>query len=138
MRRPSHSLLCALALTGAVFACVPGRAQNAPYINGGIGRGEVRQIEKEQADYNLHLTFSEGPKNDYVTHVVLRIADERGRTVLALDDAGPLTNVMLAPGTYSVSTRYAGSEKTQKVTVGSNKPTELNLHYPGNASGAGH
>lgn len=135
MRRPSHSMLSALALAGVMLASAPAWAQNAPYINGGIGRGEVRQIEKDQADYNLHLTFSEGPKNDYVTHVVLRIADERGRTVLALDDAGPLTHVMLQPGTYSVSTRYAGDEKTQKVTVGSNKPTEMNLHYPGSPSG---
>lgn len=137
MRCLPQPLLSALALAGAMLAGAPGWAQNAPYINGGIGRGEVRQIEGQQADYSLHLTFSEGPKNDYVTHVVLRIADERGRTVLALDDAGPLTNVMLSPGTYSVSTRYAGDEKTQKVTVGSNKPTELNLHYPGKAPATG-
>lgn len=138
MRRQHHLLRSAIVLAGAMLAGAPGWAQNAPYINGGIGRGEVRQIEKDQADYSLHLTFSEGPKNDYVTHVVLRIADERGRTVLALDDAGPLTHVMLAPGTYSVSTRYGGDEKTQKVTVGATKPTELNLHYPGNASATGH
>lgn len=138
MRRQSHCLRSAIALATVMLAGAPSWAQNAPYINGGIGRGEVRQIEQDQADYSLHLTFSEGPKNDYVTHVVLRIADERGRTVLALDDAGPLTNVMLQPGTYSVSTRYAGEEKTQKVTVGSSKPTALNLHYPGNASATGH
>lgn len=137
MRRPHHSLRSALMLAGLMLASAPGWAQNAPYINGGIGRGEVHQIESQQADYNLHLTFSEGPKNDYVTHVVLRIADSRGRTVLALDDAGPLTNVMLPAGTYSVSTRYAGDEKTQKVTVGSGRPTELNLHYPGSAPAAG-
>jgi hypothetical protein len=104
-------------------------AANVPYINGGIGRGEVKHIEAQQDAYNLRLTFSEGPKNDYVTNVVLRIADSQGRTVLALDDAGPLTQVKLAPGRYSVSTRYGDNERTQAVEVRAGAPSELNLHY---------
>jgi hypothetical protein len=130
-------LLAGLALIGTALASTSAWTQNAPYINGGIGRGEVRQIEGQEAGYNLHMTFSEGPSNAYVTNVVLRIADSSGRTVLALDDAGPLTNVKLPPGTYSVSTRYGGNEKTQKVTVPAGKPVELNLHYPHGPKAAG-
>ena len=127
-------LLTTLALAGAAMAGLPCWAQNAPYVSGGIGRGEVRKIEGMEAGYNLQMTFSEGPRNAYVTNVVLRIADSGGRTVLALDDAGPLTNVKLPPGTYSVSTRYGSNEKTQKVTVPAGKPVELNLHYPASGS----
>ena len=133
---PKH-LLSTLALAASTLPVTSPWAQNAPYITGGIGRGEVRQIEGQEAGYNLHLTFSEGPNNAYVTNVVLRIADSSGRTVLALDDAGPLTNVKLPPGTYSVSTRYGSNEKTQKVAVPAGKPVELNLHYPQGPQAAG-
>ena len=120
--------LCTLTLLGATTAVWSATAE-VPYINGGIGRGEVKHIEANQSEYNLRLTFSEGPKNDYVTNVVLRIADAKGHTVLALDDAGPLTQVKLAPGRYSVSTRYAENERTQAVEVRAGTPAELNLHY---------
>ena len=137
MPRIHRNILTTLALAGAALAGAPSWAQNAPYVSGGIGRGEVRQIEGMEAGYNLHMTFSEGPSNAYITNVVLRIADSRGRTVLALDDAGPLTNVKLPPGTYSVSTRYGQSERTQKVEVPAGKPVQLNLHYPRNGQAAG-
>jgi hypothetical protein len=137
MSHTAKHLLRIVALTASTLAVTSPWAQNAPYINGGIGRGEVRQIEGQEAAFNLHLTFSEGPSNAYVTNVVLRIADGRGRTVLALDDAGPLTNVKLPPGTYSVSTRYGSHEKTQKITVPAGKPVELNLHYPQGPQAAG-
>lgn len=135
-RTPKH-LLSIFSMAASTLAVTSPWAQNAPYINGGIGRGEVNQIEGREAGYNLHMTFSEGPGNAYVTNVVLRIADSGGRTVLALDDAGPLTNVKLPPGTYSVSTRYGSNEKTQKVTVPAGKPVELNLHYPHGPQAAG-
>ena len=129
---PRHARLArhlgALALLGTALAGWATTAE-VPYINGGIGRGEVKRIEANQADYNLRLSFSEGPKNDYVTNVVLRIADSQGHTVLALDDAGPLTQVKLAPGRYSVSTRYGDNERTQAVEVRAGAPSELNLHY---------
>lgn len=117
-----------LVLLGTAMASWAATAE-VPYINGGIGRGEVKRIEANQTDYNLRLTFSEGPKNDYVTNVVLRIADSQGHTVLALDDAGPLTQVKLAPGRYSVSTRYGDNERNQAVEVRAGVPSELNLHY---------
>ncbi len=120
--------LCALTLLGTAVSGWAATAE-VPYINGGIGRGEVKRIEANQGDYNLRLTFSEGAKNDYVTNVVLRIADARGHTVLALDDAGPLTQVKLPPGRYSVSTRYAENERTQTIEVRAGTPAELNLHY---------
>lgn len=125
---PLARSLCALTLLGTA-AGVWAITAEVPYINGGIGRGEVKHIEANQSDYNLRLTFSEGPKNDYVTNVVLRIADAQGHTVLALDDAGPLTQVKLSPGRYSVSTRYAENERTQTVDVRAGTPAELNLHY---------
>ncbi|WP_374565094.1 hypothetical protein [Ideonella sp.] len=48
--------------------------------------------------------------------------------VLVLDDAGPLTQVKLAPGRCSVGTRYGDHERTQAVEVRAGAPSELNLH----------
>lgn len=126
----SPRLPAALALAAAAsLAAPPARAEPA-YISGGIGQQESELIESRQADYNLHMVFSEGPKNNYVTNVTLRIADSRGRTVLALDDAGPLTNVALPPGRYSVSTRYGPHERIHAIDVKAGTPVDLYLHYP--------
>lgn len=126
----SRRLPAALALVSVTwFAAPPAQAEPA-YISGGIGQQESQLIESQQAGYNLHMVFSEGPKNNYVTNVTLRIADSRGRTVLALDDAGPLTNVALPPGHYSVSTRYGPHERVHAIDVKAGTPVDLYLHYP--------
>jgi len=135
-RAPAAGAL-ALAST-ALFATLALAAPGEPaFISGGVGQDEEQYIEAQQSAYNLHMVFSEGPKNAYVTNVVLRIADARGRTVLALDDAGPLTNVKLPPGRYSVSTRYGNNERVHSVVVKPGTPVDLFVHYPADPTSAG-
>jgi hypothetical protein len=118
----------AAAVTLAVQAAEP--RGDAPYVSGGIGEQEVQQIESQEGAFNVRMVFSEGPKNDYVANVTLRIADNQGHTVLALDDAGPLTNVRLPPGRYSVSTRYGSQERRHVIDVKPGTPVDLFMHYP--------
>jgi hypothetical protein len=134
--RPSRNA-AVLACAGLLAAlALPARADPA-FISGGIGQQEIDHIESQQGAYNLHMVFSEGPKNAYVANVTLRIADSAGRTVLALDDAGPLTNVKLPPGRYSVSTRFGEHERVHTVVVKPGTPVDLFFHYPSDMQSAG-
>jgi hypothetical protein len=137
MRTVPHSftrpfvLLAAVAAASTALAVQAAAPQGeAPYVSGGIGEQEVRQIESQEGAFNVRMVFSEGPKNDYVANVTLRIADNQGHTVLALDDAGPLTNVRLPPGRYSVSTRYGSQERRHVIEVKPGTPVDLFMHYP--------
>lgn len=129
LARPLLVLAAAAAAAGLPAHAAPAQG-DAPYVSGGIGEQEARQIEAQEGAYNVRMVFSEGPKNDYVANVTLRIADAKGHTVLALDDAGPLTNVRLPPGRYSVSTRYGSQERRHVIDVKPGTPVDLFMHYP--------
>lgn len=122
--------LAAVAAAATTTLAVQAAESNPPYVSGGIGEDEVQQIESQEGAFNVRMVFSEGPKNDYVANVTLRIADARGHTVLALDDAGPLTNVRLPPGRYAVSTRYGAQERRHVIDVKQGTPVDLFMHYP--------
>ena len=68
--------------------------------------------------YSLRMEFSERRDGEFVTDVNLAISDPKGRTVFALPSAGPMTDIMLPPGTYRVSASYEGKTETQEVAVG--------------------
>lgn len=132
-QRLAHPLVALAAVAAAAAAWTARAAEppgDAPYVSGGIGEQEVRKIESQEGAFNVRMVFSEGPKNDYVANVTLRIADSQGHTVLALDDAGPLTNVRLPPGRYSVSTRYGSQERRHVIDVKPGTPVDLFMHYP--------
>lgn len=104
-------------------------AQGVSWVNGGIGSDEARQIESEAGRYNLRLVFSEGRTNQFATDVHLRISDPAGRPVLALNDAGPLTDVQLPPGRYQVDCRFGSLQQHHSVELRPGQPTNLYLHF---------
>lgn len=53
------------------------------YLSGGIGLDESTALQQTKG-YNLHLTFSTGPANQYVSNVDLVIQTESGKPVLSL------------------------------------------------------
>jgi hypothetical protein len=128
--RPLLALAAAAVASTAQAVSAAEPQGDAPYVSGGIGEQEVQKIESQEGAFNVRMVFSEGPKNDYVANVTLRIADNQGHTVLALDDAGPLTNVRLPPGRYSVSTRYGSQERRHVIDVKAGTPVDLFMHYP--------
>lgn len=127
---------CALALAAVLGASL---AQAAPqavqaaagisYVNGGIGSDEARQIESQARGYNLRLVFSEGRTNEFAADVHLRITGQDGRPVLALKDAGPLTDVRLPPGRYQVDCRFGDQQQHHSVELHEGQPTNLYLHF---------
>lgn len=111
-------------------AVVRSAVDGHPYQNGGIGTDEVRAMQGHGSRYDLHLSFSEGARNAWVTDVRLAISPARGRPVFALKRAGPLTDVDLPAGRYLVVADSGGVERTGSVAVKPGAPARLNLHWP--------
>jgi hypothetical protein len=98
------------------------------YLSGGVGEDEARAIQQAQG-YNLHMTFSTGPKDEYVPDVNLVIQKNPGSPVLTLSEAGPLVYVQLPPGKYTVVATRNGEERRDMAEVGSGAARNLVFHW---------
>ena len=114
------ALLCAAApLAMAQDMASPVRTSGGmAYVNGGFGDDEAATIRQTGPNYSLRMQFSREHNSEFVAGVDLAVQDQAGRTVFALPSAGPLTDVMLPPGSYQVSASYHGRTETQQISVG--------------------
>jgi len=72
-----------------------------------------------------------GRMHDRRAVLALEIDELHGHRVLALDDAGPLVDVALAPGTYHVNTAFAGRRRRYTVTLAPGAAFDLHLRRGG-------
>ncbi|WP_415772775.1 carboxypeptidase regulatory-like domain-containing protein [Pseudomonas sp. LB3P38] len=98
------------------------------YLSGGVGEDESKAIQ-QTTGYNLHMTFSTGPKDEYVPDVNLIIQKTPGQPVLTLSEAGPLVYVQLPPGKYTVIATRNGEERRDTADVGSGAARNLVFHW---------
>lgn len=120
----------ASALTSAAPVNIQrGDLDGHAYQSGGYGEGEEHAIEQAAKDYALHITTSVGPHNEYTGPVKLQIENKAGQSVFALDGAGPLTNVNLAPGAYRVKATYGKTERVAAVVIKPGAHQVLHLHW---------
>jgi hypothetical protein len=98
------------------------------YLSGGVGEDESKAIQ-QTTGYNLHMTFSTGPKDEYVPDVNLVIQKNPGSPVLTLSEAGPLVYVQLPPGKYTVVATRNGEERRDTAEVGSGAARNLVFHW---------
>lgn len=75
---------------------VPQQQNGIAYLSGGIGLDESRAIQ-QVTGYNLHLTFSVGPQNQYTSDVDVAIENAQGHSLLSLAGVGPIVYVQLPP-----------------------------------------
>lgn len=124
----------ALLGTSAAFAgsadIARGTLHGHAYQNGGISKEQVADLAHHLNNYNLRLTFSEGKHNAYVTGLKLDIRDAAGKHVFDLADAGPLTDLQLAPGHYRVVADFGGVKRSASVEVKAGEPAAVYLHWP--------
>lgn len=135
--RTTRSLLggtAALLLGAAAWASPAVHAQTPQYVTGGIGHEQAREMQRRAGHYDVRMTFSEGRHNAYAAGVKVRIANEQGKRVLALKDAGPLTDVQLPPGNYRVQARFGGMQRVEHIQVAHGKPVDLFVHFPHDAA----
>jgi hypothetical protein len=124
----SALLLGGALATGSAFAAPPaGTARDdlsvqvesgISYLNGGIGADEQDQMRRDAHRWPLRMTFSEGRAGAFVADARVRIMNRAGKSVFAVDGAGPLTYVKLAPGDYRVTAEHQGKTLTRDAHVG--------------------
>lgn len=79
--------------------------------------------------YNLHMTFSTGPSNEYVPDVRVAIQGPKGHEVLTLNEAGPIVLTRLPAGKYVVVTERNGRELRYAVDLSGGGVRTLNIHW---------
>lgn len=142
LRRASVGALAAVLLVAA--AAPAARAQDksnelilletarvVTYINGGVSKEEESYMRRIARDWPLRMIFSERKDNEFVADVNLSIVDARGAPVLLLNDAGPMTYVMLPPGKYRISATFHGITESRDVTLDGKQGQDVYFHWKG-------
>lgn len=73
----------------------------------------------------------DGPRSERAP-LSLEIQDLQGNRLLALDNAGALIDVALAPGTYHVTTELAGTRRRYTIALERGASFDLHLRPGGN------
>lgn len=98
------------------------------YVTGGIGDDEKQAIQESQADYNLHV-MSASTDGAFVGDAHVIITRKNGAEVEEMLNvvAGPLLNVKLPDGTYTLDATLGAQKKHQVFTV-TRKGKPANIH----------
>jgi hypothetical protein len=128
----ARSVGAQLAAVLMAVVVVPHAAELASpvYLNGGIGKDDVRRMETASSGYPLRLEFSAGKDHEFLADAQVRITDLHGRTVFEHADAGPILLVKLPPGDYRVTaTATGGRTEEQTVKIGRGSPARVYFHW---------
>ena len=148
MMKTIHSLMLSGTVFGILLGLTPGvlqAANEAPidmsavqlepqqqngiaYLSGGIGLDESLAI-KQTKGYNLHMTFSQGPGNEYLASIDVDIKTQGGRSVLSLKQVGPFVYVKLPAGKYLIAIGNDGNNQSRTVVVGEKSTRDVNFHW---------
>lgn len=110
------ALAQAPAMPGAAPPPAAQRSGGVEYLNGGAGEEERAAMTAARAAYSLRIVFSQ-PGGAYV--VADQVAVSRGgNRLIGVDKAGPFLMLKLAPGEYTVDTRYLGRTERRRLRVG--------------------
>jgi hypothetical protein len=104
-------------------------ADGIPYMSGGIGLGERKDLRQMEKKYNLKLVFALDSGN-YLALVDVLIKDASGNKVLDVTSQGPWFYVKLPEGSYTVQvTTMRGKTQSRKVQVPSQGRKEVNFTW---------
>ncbi|BAV72407.1 hypothetical protein PCAU_0198 [Pseudomonas chlororaphis subsp. aurantiaca] len=106
----------------------PQQQNGITYVAGGIGLDESRTLLQTKG-YNLHMTFSVGPENKYTSDVDLAIQNLQGKSVLTLNQVGPIVFVQLPAGKYQIVATRDGHTERNTVDMKAAGVRDLNLHW---------
>lgn len=106
----------------------PQEQNGITYLSGGIGLDESEAF-KQVTGYNLHMTFSAGPQDKYLSNVDVVIQTADGRSLLSLNQVGPIVYVKLPADKYSIIARQNGQEQRGSVDLKATEVGTVNLHW---------
>jgi hypothetical protein len=98
------------------------------YLAGGIGQDEANAMRHTQG-YDLHVELSTGPEGKFQSGATVDIQNAQGKSLLSVQDVGPLLYVQLPPGQYKVIGQADGTTVQQQVTVNGKAPAMVNLNW---------
>ena len=105
-------------------------ADGIPYMSGGIGLGERKDLRQMEKKYNLKLVFALDD-GKYLALVDVLIEDASGNKLLEATSQGPWFYAKLPEGTYSVTaTTMQGKTKKRQVQVGRQDRKEVTFTWP--------
>jgi hypothetical protein len=106
----------------------PQEQNGISYLTGGIGQDESQAMQQTKG-YNLHMTFSTGAGNEYLSGIDLVIQTVKGQTLLSLSQKGPFVYVKLPADQYLVVATFNGHEERRTVTLDGKSTGTLNFHW---------
>lgn len=106
-------------------------AQKPAYLTGGISEEDEMHMKQIAGQWPLRLIFSERKDNEFVAGVKLKVVDAKDKTVLALDDAGPMTYAKVPGGKYIVTATFHGKTEVRAADVDSKKGGDVYFHWKG-------
>jgi hypothetical protein len=109
---------------------VRGTLDGHRYQTGGAGMDQRAQMARNAKGYDLRLSASEGRRHSALAGAAMDVYDARGKDVLSLKHAGPLTDVQLPAGRYRVVARAGDMTREGKVHVTPGHMAHLNLNFP--------
>lgn len=112
----------------SVVQLVPQEQNGITYLSGGVGQDESDAIQQIKG-YNLHMTFSTGPNNKYVSAVDVVIQTEKGRSIVSLSQVGPIVYVKLPADKYLIIATQNGRETRGTVVLEGTSTGTVNLHW---------
>lgn len=103
-------------------------AGNISYVSGGIGDESLDQLGSVAREFNLKLVFAL-KTGDYVSDVMVSVADAKGKTLLETTSEGPWLMLKLPAGNYQVAATLAGKTIKRQIAVGKGKLRTVDFRW---------
>ncbi len=133
MRKPAIQLsigMLVLLLAAPVAPMSDGKtAQGEPYVTGGIGAGELEDLEKQRHRFSLRVLTAAKGSGAYLADVLITITDAAGKTVLSTNADGPWLYVNLKLGDYKVTAMYKAQIKHQATKIHAGDRHEIFFYF---------
>ena len=125
------TVLCGVVLVGGSAGGVirEARADNVPYISGGVGTDSREELLAKEKDYNLKIVVA-ATSGDFLADVKIVIESARNERVLDATMEGPILLAMMPPGTYTVRATSDAQTQTKTVTIASQGQRQLDFRWP--------
>ena len=125
------AVLCGLGLVGgSIGGAVPeARADNVPYVSGGVGADDREELLAKEKDYNLKIVVA-ATSGDFLADVKIVIESARNERVLDATMEGPILLAMMPPGTYTVRATSDAQTQTKSVTIPAQGMRQVDFRWP--------
>jgi hypothetical protein len=112
------AILCTVMLMtwSVVGAIGEARAENVPYVSGGVGADSREELLAKENEYNLKIVAA-ATSGDYLADVQIVVAGAKNGPILDTTMEGPILLAKVSPGTYTVKATSDAQTQTKTVTI---------------------